>query len=134
MATARGFKADVSSISPSSVALTNSITFQEHPYFWDLHIYNLITKQVLAYILRVCKLYSYYQDQLNKLIDSLMLSFFVYSLEVWGFTKSPPQKIINLKICCRQNRQEHLGKGARISTSPDKNWNIQKLVYKQISF
>ena len=35
------------------------------------------------YILRVCKFCSYSQDQLNKLFDSLILSFFAYSLEVW---------------------------------------------------
>ena len=44
MATVKSFKADVSSISTLSVALTNSITFQEHLCCWDLHVDNLITK------------------------------------------------------------------------------------------
>ena len=44
MATVKSFKADVSSISILSVALTNSITFQEHLCCWDLHVDNLITK------------------------------------------------------------------------------------------
>ena len=37
------------------------------------------------YILRVCKFYSYSQDQLNKLFESLILSLFAYGQEVWGF-------------------------------------------------
>ena len=63
------------------------IIFQENPCCWDLHVDKLIAKaSSRLYILRVCKLYAYgySQDQLNKLLDSLILSLFAYGLEVWG--------------------------------------------------
>ena len=63
------------------------IIFQEYPCCWDLHVDNLIAKaSSRLYILRVCKFYAYgySQDQLNKLLDSLILSLFAYGLEVWG--------------------------------------------------
>ena len=63
------------------------IIFQENPCCWVLHVDKLIAKaSSRLYIMRVCKFYGYSQDQLNKLFDSLILSLFVYGLEVWGST------------------------------------------------
>ena len=39
---------------------------------------------IRLYILRVCKYYGYTKDQLSKLFDSLIMSLFLYGLEVWG--------------------------------------------------
>ena len=36
------------------------------------------------YILRVCKSYGYSKDQLNNLFNSLVMSVFLYRIEVWG--------------------------------------------------
>ena len=36
------------------------------------------------YILRVCKSYGYSKDQLNNLFNSLVMSIFLYGIEVWG--------------------------------------------------
>ena len=36
------------------------------------------------YILRVCKSYGYSKDQLNNLLNSLVMSVFLYGIEVWG--------------------------------------------------
>ena len=63
------------------------IIFQENPCCWDLHVDKLIAKaSSRLYILRVCKFYAngYSQDQLNKLLDSFILSLFANGLEVWG--------------------------------------------------
>ena len=61
--------------------------FQENPCCWDLHVDKLIAKASShLYTLRVCKFYGYSQVQLHKLFDSLILSLFVYGLEVWGST------------------------------------------------
>ena len=38
----------------------------------------------VKYILRVCKYYGYPKDQLSKLFNSLIMSLFLYGLEVWG--------------------------------------------------
>ena len=59
------------------------IIFQENPCCWDFHVDKLIAKaSSRLYILRVFKFHGYSQDQLNKLFDSLILSLFVYGLEV----------------------------------------------------
>ena len=61
------------------------VTFQENPCCWDLHIDDLLSKASgRMYILRVCRCYGYSADQLNKLFDSLIMSLFYYSIEVWG--------------------------------------------------
>ena len=36
------------------------------------------------YILRVCKSYGYSKDQLNNLHNSLVMSVFLYGIELWG--------------------------------------------------
>ena len=101
MATVKSFKADVLSISTLSVALTNSITFQEHLCCWDLHVDNLITKaSTRLYILRVCKFYSNSQDQLNKLFDSLILyPSLCIAWKSGDLQNHHHNKTIHLKIC-----------------------------------
>ena len=61
------------------------ITFHEDPCNWDLHIDSLLSRAASRlYILRVCKYYGYTKVQLSKLFDSLIMSLFLYGLEVWG--------------------------------------------------
>ena len=59
---------------------------------WDLHFDKLIAKAISRlYILRVCKFYGYSQDQLKELFHSLILSIFVYGIEVWGSANLVPR-------------------------------------------
>ena len=86
------------------------IIFQENPCCWDLHVDKLIAKaSSRLYILRVCKFYGYSQDQLNKLFDSLILSLFVYGLEVWeSASKKYLDRIDN--VCKRAYRYGYTAK------------------------
>ena len=61
------------------------ITFHEDPCNWDLHVDSLLSRTASRlYILRICKYYGYSKDQLSKLFDSLIMSLFLYGLEVWA--------------------------------------------------
>ena len=60
------------------------VTFQEDTTNWDIHIDNMLFKaSSRMYILRVCKSYGYSKDQLN-LFNLLVMSVFLYGIEVWG--------------------------------------------------
>ena len=61
------------------------ITFHEDPCNWDLHIDSLLSRAASRlYILRICKYYEYSKDQLSKLFDSLIMTLFLYGLEMWA--------------------------------------------------
>ena len=61
------------------------IIFQENPSDWDLHVDNLLRKaSSRLYILRVCKYFGYPKEQLTKLFDLLIMSLFLYGIEIWG--------------------------------------------------
>ena len=61
------------------------VTFQEYVTNWDIHIDNMLSKaSSRMFILRVCKSYGYSKDQLNNLFNSLVMSVFLYGIEVWG--------------------------------------------------
>ena len=61
------------------------IIFQENPSDWDLQVGNLLRKaSSRLYILRVCKYFGYPKEQLTKLFDLLIMSLFLYGIEVWG--------------------------------------------------
>ena len=61
------------------------ITFQEDTTNWDIHIDDMLSKaSSQMYILRVCKSYGSSKDQLNNLFNSLVMSVFLYGIEVWG--------------------------------------------------
>ena len=51
------------------------ITFYEDPCNWDLHVDSLLSRG---------KYYGYSKDQLSKLFHSLIISLFLYGLEVWA--------------------------------------------------
>ena len=62
-----------------------SVTFEQVPVNWDTHIDYLLSKaSSLLYILRICKYYGYTTENLDLLFQSLILSVFVYAIEVWG--------------------------------------------------
>ena len=64
---------------------TYSTIFQENPSDWDLHVDNLLRKaSSRLYILRVCKYFGYPKEQLTKLFDLLIMSLFLYGIEIWG--------------------------------------------------
>ena len=59
--------------------------FHEDSCNWDLHIDSLLSRAATRlYILRICNYYGYSKDQLSKLFDSLIMSLFLYGLEVWA--------------------------------------------------
>ena len=60
------------------------IIFQENPSDLDLHVDNLLRKaSSRLYILRVCKYFGYPKEQLTKLFDLLIMSLFLYGIEIW---------------------------------------------------
>ena len=51
----------------------------------DLHVDNLLRKaSSRLYILRVCKYFGFPKEQLTKLFDLLIMSLFLYGIEIWG--------------------------------------------------
>ena len=61
------------------------VTFSSNPCNWDTHIDSLLHRAASRlYILRVCKFYGYSDHELTSLFDSLIMSLFLYSIEVWG--------------------------------------------------
>ena len=61
------------------------VTFEQVPINWDTHIDYLLSKaSSRLYILRICKYYGYTIENLDLLFQSLILSVFVYAIEVWG--------------------------------------------------
>ena len=62
------------------------INFHEDPCNWDLLNDSLLSRVRRLYILTICKYYGYSKDQLSKLFHSrsLMMSLFLYGLEVWA--------------------------------------------------
>jgi len=61
------------------------LSFHEDPCNWDLHVDSLHFRAASRlYIIRVFKYYGYTKDQLSKLFDSLIMSSFLYGLEMWG--------------------------------------------------
>ena len=65
------------------------IIFQENPSDRDLHVDNLLRKaSSRLYILQVCKYFGYSKEQLTKLFDLLIMSLFLYGIEIWQERKS----------------------------------------------
>ena len=61
------------------------IIFQENPSDWDLHVDNLLRKaSSRLYILRVCKYFGHPKERPTKLFDLLIMSLFLYGIEIWG--------------------------------------------------
>ena len=61
------------------------VTFEQVPVNWDSQIDYLLSKaSSRLYILRICKYYGYTTENLDLLFQSLILSVFVYAIEVWG--------------------------------------------------
>ena len=61
------------------------VTFTSNPCNWDTHIDSLLHRAASRlYILRVCKFYGYSDHELTSLFDSLIMSLFLYAIEVWG--------------------------------------------------
>ena len=52
------------------------------PVNWDTHIDYLLSK--VLYIIRICKYYGYSIENLDLLFQSLILSVFIYAIDVWG--------------------------------------------------
>ena len=61
------------------------VTFSSNPCNWDTHIDSLQHRAASRlYILGVCKFYGYSDHELTSLFDSLIMSLFLYAIEVWG--------------------------------------------------
>ena len=58
------------------------IFFKENPLDWDLHVENLLRKASSR--LYFCKYFGYPKGQLTKLFDLLIMSLFLYGIEIWG--------------------------------------------------
>ena len=62
-----------------------SIIFRGNPSDWDLHVDNLLLKaSSRLYILRVFKYFGHPKEQLTKLFHLLIMSLFLYGIEIWG--------------------------------------------------
>ena len=60
------------------------LTFNEDPCNWDTQFEHMLGKaNSRLYILRVCKYFGYSLSELTELFDSLIMSLFLYALEVW---------------------------------------------------
>ena len=63
------------------------ITLENVPDKWDIHFEEMIGRAAgRMYILRVCKYYGMSINQLNLLFNSLIMSLFIYGVELWGGT------------------------------------------------
>ena len=61
------------------------VTFNEDPCNWDTQFEHMLgTANSRLYILRVCKYFGYSLSELTVLFDSLIMSLFLYALEVWA--------------------------------------------------
>ena len=61
------------------------VTLNEEPCNWDTHLTHFDHKaSSRLYILRVCKYFGYYLQELTQLFDSLIMSLFSYAIEVWA--------------------------------------------------
>ena len=61
------------------------VNFNENPCNWDLQIDSILGKaNNRLYILRICRHYGYPKDQLCMLFHSLIISLFLYGIEIWG--------------------------------------------------
>lgn len=61
------------------------VTFNEDPCNWDTHFDSILHKaSSRLYILRVCKYYGYTLQELTILFDSLIMSLFIYGIEIWA--------------------------------------------------
>ena len=61
------------------------VTFEKNPMNWDTQFECLLSKaSSRLYILRVCRYYKYFISILDLLFQSLILSIFIYGIEVWG--------------------------------------------------
>ena len=61
------------------------ITFEDDVCCWELQVDDLLSKAgSRMYILRVCKRYGYQKEHLNYLFDTIILSLFLYGIEIWG--------------------------------------------------
>ena len=62
-------------------------TFNQDPCNWDTHFDLLLRKaSSRLYMIRVFKFYGYLQEELTALSNSLIMSLFLYAIEVWGST------------------------------------------------
>ena len=60
------------------------IAFQNDPSCWDLHVNDLLSRaSSRMYIMRTCRSYGYSKEQLKLLLDALIMSLFIYGIEVW---------------------------------------------------
>ena len=63
------------------------ITLENVPDKWDIHFEEMIGRAAgRMYILRACKYYGMSINQLNLLFNSLIMSLFIYGVELWGDT------------------------------------------------
>ncbi len=61
------------------------VTFEDNVCCWDLHVDGLLSKAgSRMYILRVCRRYGYQKEHLSYLFHSIILSLFLYGIEIWG--------------------------------------------------
>ena len=83
------------------------ITFEDDVCCWELQDDDLLSKAgSRKYILRVCKRYGYQKEHLSYLFDTIILSLFLYGIEIWG--SSLQKKYLN-RIDKFLKRAHHFG-------------------------
>ena len=61
------------------------IMLQNNQSCWDLHVNNLLSRASSRMnIIKTCRSYGYFKEQLTLLFDTLIMSLFKYGIEVWG--------------------------------------------------
>ncbi|XP_048586085.1 uncharacterized protein LOC125568270 [Nematostella vectensis] len=84
------------------------VTFNEQPCNWDTHFEQMISKaSSRLYILRVCKFYGYTMQKLTLLFDSLIMSLFYYTIEVWACAYDSKYLLQVDRFCKRAARYEY---------------------------
>ena len=73
------------------------VTFEDDVCCWELQVDDLLSKAgSRMYILRVCRRYGYQKEHLSHLFDTIILSLFLYGIEIWG--SSLQKKYLNVRV------------------------------------
>ena len=87
------------------------VTFNEDPCNWDTQFEHMLGKaNSRLYILRVCKYFGYSLSELTVLFDSLIMSLFLYALEVWACAHQGKYNAQIDKLCRRALRYGYTSK------------------------
>jgi hypothetical protein len=104
------------------------VTLQDNPCNWDLHFEEMLKKaNGRMYIMRVCKYYGLSIKKLDLLFGRLIMSIFIFAIELWGCAYDG--KYLNQidKFIKRAHKNGYISKRTHIKEIRDKRdkklWN-----------